>query len=478
LETYGLFIDLVKAFDSISREALFSILRRYGLPDHFLIIIIRLHSNAKMKIAIPGGQEDGDDADVTVSSTIGVRQGSNEGPVLFLFFMLAVFHTLVWPEGIEPLEFMTTHERGEGKSNGRLLEDKCFFTLMQSLFADDCALFFKTRAALVAGTVCFHAHLKKLGLNMHVGRQDDGVESKTVAIFFPKRTGGDDDGDLARIELTDEIGPCFVGFADSIKYLGCIIHKSLSFECEVNARITAAQQVFGATFSTSCLGKFLKLKVTGRVFLSLVVSILLYGSECWIMTDVLHKRLTSFYNSCVRKMCRRTHWHSTRCQKIRSVDLQKRIGLKSFDEYYLKQLLQWAGKLSRMSMSRLPRKFLYAEVACSRPPGGNYSTWDGTLKRALTAVGETPETWMETAADPAVWAKVITTITHPFYSSSQPIAPAPSPPAAPAPPPLPLMGLPQHQHNLNPMAMPFHLVYQLQQGVQYAHLYDLGNITT
>ena len=50
--TWALFIDLVKAFDTVSREALFAVLRRFGLPDHFVNIVIRLHENAKIKVKV------------------------------------------------------------------------------------------------------------------------------------------------------------------------------------------------------------------------------------------------------------------------------------------------------------------------------------------------------------------------------------------------------------------------------------------
>jgi len=88
LDTYVVFVDLVKAFDSISREALFEILRRYGIPDHFLSVLIRLHKGSKFVIDINGEDK------LEVDSKIGVRQGSCEGPVLFSFFMLAVMETL------------------------------------------------------------------------------------------------------------------------------------------------------------------------------------------------------------------------------------------------------------------------------------------------------------------------------------------------------------------------------------------------
>ncbi len=76
LETWALFIDLVKAFDTVSREALFAVLRKFGMPDHFINILLRLHTGATMKFKIG-------DIDTTVPSEIGVRQGSCEGPTLY-----------------------------------------------------------------------------------------------------------------------------------------------------------------------------------------------------------------------------------------------------------------------------------------------------------------------------------------------------------------------------------------------------------
>ena len=93
LETLALFIDLVKASDTVPRKALFAVLRRFGLPDHFVKVVMRLHFGAKVKVKI--GEEDSE-----VDSTMGVRQGSCEGPVLFLFIMQAAMETQQWPDGV------------------------------------------------------------------------------------------------------------------------------------------------------------------------------------------------------------------------------------------------------------------------------------------------------------------------------------------------------------------------------------------
>jgi hypothetical protein len=401
-----------------------------------LNIIIRLHSEAKIKIALPGGDEN--DEDIIVNSTIGVRQGSNEGPVLFLFFMLAVFDTLEWPDSItEPMFF--SHKNGDLKLNGRSKVGKVEYKLSESLFADDCGLLFQSRAELKTGTAYFYSHLKRLGLNMHVGRPGDTAMPKTVAVFFPGRTG-DQVGEQERLEFTDvnDVNDiCYIEFTDHIKYLGTIIHCSLSSEPEIKARISAASKAYGAISKCLLQNKYLNLMDKGRLFKSLVLSILLYGSECWTMTAVLHRLLKSFFNRCVRRMTRITNWRTTKCQKITSAELAGRVGLKSFDDYYVQRLMCWAGKLARMPMSRLTRRMLYAEVEHPRPRGGSTSSWLGSLKVALVAtIGDDWENWKTSAVDVQLWASFV--IRYKFFSSRPP----------PLPPPVKPIG----RYQLNPNA--------------------------
>ncbi len=66
LETWALFVDLLKAFDTVPREALFVILRCFGLPDHFVDIVICLHENALINVKI--GEDDSE-----VEKSVGVQ---------------------------------------------------------------------------------------------------------------------------------------------------------------------------------------------------------------------------------------------------------------------------------------------------------------------------------------------------------------------------------------------------------------------
>ena len=180
------------------------------------------------------GEEDSE-----VDSTIGVRQGSCEGPVLFLFIMQAAMETLQWPDGVARPEFMTRESGVTMGENSTRRRDATSFELWASLFADDCALLFNSRDDLIAGSNHIFAHLRKFGLQMHIGR--GAAASKTEAMYFPLPRQAYAAADTSRF-LVDGTG--FIEFSESFKYLGSIIHYSLTSDADVHKRIKSATAAF------------------------------------------------------------------------------------------------------------------------------------------------------------------------------------------------------------------------------------------
>ena len=64
-----------------------------------------------------------------------------------------------------------------------------------------------------------------------------------------------------------------------------------------------------------------------------ILSILLYGSECWSLKDVQYRKLRAFYRLCVRKMCRIT-MRQTQKYHIKADDNNKKLAIHSFHYYY------------------------------------------------------------------------------------------------------------------------------------------------
>ena len=102
--------------------------------------------------------------------------------------------------------------------------------------------------------------------------------------------------------------------------------------------------------------------------MTLVLSILLYGSEVWSLREDLYRRLRRFHNICARTMCRITIAHTIR-RRITTKSPVAKLKIDPLDTYYNRRLLRWAGHVSRMPMSRVPRKLLTSWVAKPRPVG-------------------------------------------------------------------------------------------------------------
>ena len=277
LESYVAFIDLIKAFDSVPRAALWKVLLKFGFPRHFVRVVMRLHTGAVMKFKINDQAEDAD-----VASSIGVRQGSNSGPVLFLYIMQAAMETMTWPVA-EP-QFCTAKEgepaRLHGERSTRKRGARCF-QLPPSLFADDCAVVFENRNDLEVGMTYMIKHLSRFGLMVHVGRGT--TSSKTECMFFPRPREPEDGADLSDITVTADGG--FISFVEKFRYLGSHIGQRLDSEVDIDERLTKASQAFGALRKHTFANRDVKPETKARLYVALVLGVLLYGCESWFLRE-------------------------------------------------------------------------------------------------------------------------------------------------------------------------------------------------
>ena len=372
LETFVSFVDLVKAFDSVPRAALFKVLRRYGIPDHFINILIRLHADAVVSYKL--GKEE-----IEVKNKIGVRQGACEGPVLLIFIMAAAMETMEWPVPKPVFCTSTENHRLHGERADRKRGARPF-ELFASLFADDCAVLFESHDDMVKGMNYMYHHFLKFGLEIHLGRGT--AKSKTEAMFFPKPRC--DDGS------TPSDFPCadgFISYTRIFKYLGSHIVPGLDSTEEIKLRIQKASQAFGclsaSTFRNKDVNKFLK----GRVYVALILSILLHGCETWFLREEEYDLLRLFHKYCVRSMCR-VSMSQVRRHRIRTSKLLKELALQPFEYYLESRCLRWAGHVSRMGPERMPRMLLTSWCPSSRVAGRPRMSFGHMIKKFLIKLND------------------------------------------------------------------------------------------
>ena len=82
-----LFVDLVKAFDSVERSALLMVLQKFGFGPRYCRAVENLHLD--LKIILREGDESG-----SFGNTVVVKQGDTLAPVLYILFMHAVVSSL------------------------------------------------------------------------------------------------------------------------------------------------------------------------------------------------------------------------------------------------------------------------------------------------------------------------------------------------------------------------------------------------
>jgi len=170
----------------VNHVLLIDILHKYGAPPKFTTAIETIYQNNMCILKIENEVAE-------IPQTVGVGQGDNMAPMLFLFLMTAFAETLelVWKnENIPILSVMTAAD--EHFAEGRICSHTpamvrstklTAYSILQCLYVNDGACPFGTRDDLQRGVELIYHHFARFGLEMHIGRGT--AESKTECVFFP-----------------------------------------------------------------------------------------------------------------------------------------------------------------------------------------------------------------------------------------------------------------------------------------------------
>jgi hypothetical protein len=379
LSSWVVFIDLVKAFDTVPREALFTVLKKYGLPDAFVNVVKSLYENFTVKLSV------GEAGDVHVPSTIGVLQGSNLSPTLFIIFMQVVMEATqkklkcikpVFSTKKDGVIFGRRFDTG-GPTRSKVTE----FHMGESFYADDGAFIFESRDDAEETLNIMFPEFRRFGMQIHIGR--NGVRSKTEALFVPHSRTSYAAWDTSDMKVADG----FVGFTTMFKYLGSSVSSTLNDDGEVDLRIKAAGALFGKWRKSVFQHRNIPVSCKKLAYEGIILATLLYGCEAWAITAKSLDKLQNFHRKSTRQMCRVTTDHMWK-HHIDTETLEDRVGLRSLECYLSKRRLQWAGAIMRMDWEvRMPRKLISSWVYHQRPNGGPLMHFGRHLKRDLLRIG-------------------------------------------------------------------------------------------
>ena len=131
-----------------------------------------------------------------------------------------------------------------------------------------------------------------------------------------------------------------------------MVVSSGRIDADVNRRVAQASKAFGVLRKAVFLDKNLRMATKRRIYNACVLSVLLYGAECWIHLRRHEKKVNTFHNRCIRtilSISNRQQWSEgiTMTEVRRSWGDEETVG-----EKIQKRRMEWLGHLARMPCRR------------------------------------------------------------------------------------------------------------------------------
>nr|KAG5708132.1 hypothetical protein BaRGS_002868 [Batillaria attramentaria] len=351
------FIDYEKAFDSVDREALWKLLRHYGVPGKIISLIQCTYQDMSCRIAHAGQLSE------SFEVKTGVRQGCLLSPFLFLLVIDWIMKT-------------TT----AGRKNG--IQWTLWTQLDDLDFADDLALLSHSHSQMQDKTTRLEA--TSAGTGLKINRKKTELMKINTTANTPVTVGG---------EPIREV--------ESFVYLGSVVDGQGGTDRDVTARIGKARAAM-VMLKNVWASKVVSIRTKLRIFNSNVKSVLLYGCETWRTTKTMQQKIQTFLNTCLRRIFN-IRWP----EKIRNEELWERAGQEPVAKQILRRKWGWIGHTLRKPASSTTRQALTWNPQGKRKRGRPRNSWRRDTEAELCKQGTNWTGVAKLAQNRVRWRRVV-----------------------------------------------------------------------
>ena len=361
-DVYWAFMDLEKAYDRVDREAMWQVLRLYGVGGKLLRAVQSFYKESRACV------RNGSEVSNWFPVKVGLRQGCVMSPWLFNVYMDGVVREVY--ERASDIGVSVVGERG------------AVCRVSQLLFADDTALVADSEERLKRLVVEFGRVCERRKLKVNVGK------SKVLKCSKGGERGG--------------MNVCLNGVrleeVSEFKYLGSHVTADGSMEKEVGYRVSEGSKVMGAVRGVM-RGRSLSMDAKKCLYEKVIVPTVTYGAETWSVREAERKRLDVFEMRCLRSMVGVTLMDRVRNEEVReragvSVPLSARVD---------RMTLRWFGHMERMEEGRIVKRVMNAEAEGIRDRGRPRFRWMDSVKRAVEVRGKSVREAREIASSRSDW---------------------------------------------------------------------------
>ena len=349
---YAAFMDLEKAYDRVDWNALWDVLKIYGVGGQLLRGIKAFYQGANACVKIEGELSE------NFCIKTGVRQGCVMSPWLFNVYMDGVIREM---------------KAKSGGVGAKMLEDGNEWWMITSLFADDTVLFAESEKELQRVVNEFYNVCTRRNLKVN-------CDKSKVMVFERRKMEVIEFDTQYRIRVENEEG-CKVAMGgkcleevNEFKYLGTVLCKHGSMEGEIKERAVRGRQVVGS-LSRIMRGRNVSVDVKKGLRDSIVLPTLTYGCETWTWNEMHQSRIRAVEMSYLRGACGRT-WQDMESNE----NVYERFGMRSKGEgikcgvveWVKRNSLRWFGHVERMRKEDLTKRVYNSEIegrgVRGRPP--------------------------------------------------------------------------------------------------------------
>ena len=316
VDLYMTFVDLTKAFDTVSRDGLWKIMAKFGCPPRFIAMVRQFHDGMQARV-----QNDGEFSE-PFEVTNGVKQGCVLAPTLFsMMFSAMLMDAFQDSDTGFPIRY-----RFDGNIfNLRRLQAKTKVqtdVLDELLYADDMDKNASTEAKMQRAMD---------QVSQSCDNYDLTISTKKTEVVHQPAPG------KPYNEPTITVNGQKLKVVDKFTYLGSTLSRAVHIDDEITARIAKASVAFGRLRANVWERNGIKLDTKLKVYKAVVLPTLLYACETWTVYQRHAKRLNHFHLSCLRKL-----------KEVPDTEVLTKAGMQSMHTVLKLAQLRWTGHVIRI----------------------------------------------------------------------------------------------------------------------------------
>ena len=357
---YAAFMDLEKAYDRVDREALWNVLRVYGVGGQLLEGIKAFYRNASACVRVDG------EVSESFSVEVGVRQGCVMSPWLFNVFMDGCIREM---------------KAKVGDVGARLNLNGESWRVVTCLFADDTVLLAESERQLQKVVDEFHKVCLRRKLKVNAGKSK-------VMVFERREMEVCDFSMPYRVEVP-AVRRCNIALGgekmeevSQFKYLGTVLGKHGEMEGEIQERVLRGRNVTGS-LARVMKGRSVSMEVKIGIRNSILLPSLTYGSETWAWNRAQQSRVRAVEMSYLRGACGVTRWDGESNENVyeRCGMGERANGVRcGVVEWVKRSTLRWFGHVERMGSDEFVKKVYMSEVGGTGRRGRPLGRWRDRVK--------------------------------------------------------------------------------------------------